>query len=481
VLAAIPLAGAEWEHRRRVARELTAPLAVVPPSALDWVSQHAVIVTPSSGVGRFVPHPFQAELLSDAAPRRIVLKARQTGLSTAIALEALYYALHRPYDRTLFVSRNERLAGLLVQYVQTAIAGLDPPPGLLGESQSKLAFANGSEILSLPANPATGRGYPASRVYLDEAAYLDYADLILQGILPTLSHGGPLTVLSTPHGRNNAFHRIWAGLEGGDWSRHTVRWDRNPRYTLEWATTMRASLTRQAWAEEYECDFVASGDAVFDPEDLARCALGWNPSPVGCTRLVHAWDIGRRSDHTVGLTIGERHGAWHVIDEGPARFARFLAPYPVIQSRIEARHRAAAGRTVVESNGVGDVVIENLGVPVSPFLTTRKTKTQAIQALQLLIQQGRFKHDVEQLHRELSLYSWDDDDLTQDCVMAAAMAAETVAPIRRLAAAFEQASAHPEVPTTRQQLERASINHPAYVAEPDPSHSSRLARGWGAR
>jgi hypothetical protein len=81
------------------------------------------------------------------------------------------------------------------------------------------------------------------------------------------------------------------------------------------------------------------------------------------------------------------------------------------------------GKTWVESNGVGDPVIENHTESVEPFVTTVKTKTQAIQALQLLVQQGRFKHGEEQLDREMSLYQHDDKALIQDSVMAAAIAA----------------------------------------------------------
>lgn len=447
-------------------------------SPLQWAKQNAVIVTPGVGVSPWQPYEYQAALLDDLSPRRLVLKARQTGLSTAIALEALYYALRRDHDRTLFVSRNQELAGLLIQYVQVAIAGLLHPPKLVGESQSKLVFANGSEIVSLPANPSTGRGYPASRVYLDEAAFLEYGDLIMQGILPTLSTGGQMTVQSTPKGRNNLFFRLWSELEGGAWSRHSIHWSDCPRYDEAWVERTRASMTSQAFGEEFDLDFLTSGDAVFDPDDLAKCRVDWKPSPVGCTRLVHIWDIGRRRDHTVGITLGERGTTWHVINEGPAAFARFLAPYPVIQSRIEARHRAAKGTTIVESNGVGDTVIENLTVRVTPFVTTRKTKVQAIQALQLLIQQGRFKHGIDQVDRELSLYEWDDDDLIQDCVMAAALGADHVAPIRQLGAAFDRASKPAPPPTPQQQIRRASFNAPEYV-EDQPPERSRLAAGWG--
>jgi phage terminase large subunit-like protein len=280
VLAADPTETAFYAREvfRRIKQQRAAEM--VPLSPLDWVEQHAVIVTPGRGVSPFRPHPYQAALLEDTSPRRLVLKARQTGLSTVIALEALYYALHRPHDRTLLVSRNQELAALLIGYCQVAIAGLRTIPKLVSESQSKLVFANGSEIVSLPANPATGRGYPASRVYLDEAAFIAYADLIMQGIAPTLAAGGQMTVLSTPKGRVNLFARLWHGLEGGDWSRHRVHWSDCPRYSEAWAERTRAGMTPQAFGEEFDCNFTTSSGAVIwerawadERYDLADAAM----------------------------------------------------------------------------------------------------------------------------------------------------------------------------------------------------------------
>jgi hypothetical protein len=181
-------------------------------------------------------------------------------------------------------------------------------------------------------------------------------------------------------------------------------------------------MTRQAFAEEYDLDFVSSGDAVFDPDDLLACRAGYVNTHTSCREFVTAWDIGRRQDHTVGITLGRSGDVWHVLE-----MERFMAPYPVIQAAIEARAKRF-GRTLVESNGVGDPVIENLMVRVEPFTTTAKSKTQAVQALQLLIQQGQFKFGPahEQLERELSLYEWDDKNLVQDTVMASAIAAQAV-------------------------------------------------------
>lgn len=410
VLAALPLAAASLKLRK-------AQQATAPPVPLDWAREHATIVLPTEGRRPFVPYPYQAKLLEDTSPRRIILKARQTGISNAIAIEALHQALTRPDSTELFVSRNQDAARVLIRYVQHTLNALHPPPALVNENQLELVFPNGSRIVSLPATPSTGRGLAATDVYLDEFAFAAYDALIYESIIGTISTGGSLTILSTPNGRNNMFFRLWSGLEGGEWSRHQVHWSDCPRYDVAWGERTRASMTRQSFAQEYDLDFVVSGDAVFDGADLARCKQGYDGDPSTCEHLITAWDIGRRQDHTVGGTIGRRGDVWHLVG-----FERFLSPYPVIQSRIEQRQRSM-GRTWVESNGVGDPVIENLSVRVEPFTTTAKTKVQAIQALQLLIQQGRFKHAESQLDRELSLYQWDDAGLVQDAVMMAAIAA----------------------------------------------------------
>ena len=402
------------------------------PSALGWAMANATIVLPTEGRQPFAPYPYQVAILEDPSPRRLILKARQTGISNTVAIEALHKAITRPDSTELLVSRNQDAASVLVRYVQHTLNGLADAPKLVNENQSRLAFANGSQIISLPATPATGRGFAATDVYLDEFAFAPYDTLILESVLGTIATGGRMTILSTANGRGNAFFRMWSGLEGGDFSRHRIHWSDCPRYDDAWAERTRASMTRQSFAQEFDLDFLQSGDSVFDPEDLAAARVGHDPDADGCAEYIHAWDLGRRHDHTVGITLGRRGDVWHVV-----RYERVLVPYPVVVSMIERRHKQLPGQTVVESNGIGDPVIEHLGVRVTPFTTTARTKVQAIQALQLMLQQGRFKHDTEQLHRELDLYSWSDEDLIQDSVMAASFAAFAIQdPTRRYAAAF---------------------------------------------
>lgn len=379
----------------------------------------------------FRPYDYQAAFLMDRAPRRLVVKARQIGFSQVIAIEATHKAAMVPDSTVLLVSRNQDLAINLLSYCYVALSGVrDEVPELTKQNESEIAFANGSHIKSLPANRSTGRGFAASDIYLDEYAFQAYAEDIYRSLSPAAGHGGRVTICSTPDGRANHFYQLWAGIDGGAWSRHFVPWDQCPVYDAAWFARERPKYTAQQWASEYEADFVTSGQAVFNADDIAAAAGGWTGlrEPAPDRVYLTAWDIGRRRDATVGITLDITDDVHQVV-----AFERELGlPFPVIQQRIEQRALEYRGRTFVESNGIGDPVIENLTIPVTPFLTTAKTKTQAITALALAMENATFKHAIPQLALEQHLYQWQDEQLVQDCVMAAAIAAYQAARLQEI-------------------------------------------------
>ncbi len=387
-----------------------------------WARESAQIIHPTRGRIPFEPYPYQARLLLDRSPRRLIVKARQIGVSQAAALEALHGAIYEPDSTTLFVSRNGQLAVNLLGYCYTTYDSLPPgrAPALTRTNQEELVLANGSRILSLPANRSTGRGFAGRRVYLDEYAYQEYAADIYRSVSPILGHGGRLTVLSTPDGRANHFYQLWAGIEAGEWSRHVLPWRECPAYDAAWYERERPKYTAQQWASEYECDFVASGQAVFRAEDVEACAAGWLglQEPAAGRKYVTAWDIGQH-DATVGVTLDTTDSETLQV----VAFERLLgASYPHIQSRIAARARSYGGVTYVESNGPGQTVAENLDVIVRGWATTAKSKQQMVTSLALAHESRRLKHDIPQVRLECLLYQWDDKNLIQDCVMALAIA-----------------------------------------------------------
>ncbi len=368
-----------------------------------------------------MPYACQAAILLDRSPRRLIVKARQIGMSQTIALEAVHTALYEHDSTILFVSRNQDLAANLLAYCRNAIAGItDPPTEVVKNNDSEMTWANGSRILSLPANEATGRGFAAKRVYLDEFAYMSYASEIYRSVSPTVGLGGRLTILSTPDGRANHFYQLWLGIEAGEWSRHLIPWRQCPAYDAAWYERERPKYTASQWASEYEASFEASGQSVFSAADVDACKVGWKglQSPHEHRQYVTAWDIGRRHDATVGITLDVTDGDYQVV-----AYARMLdIPFPAQQRLIEQRYHDYPGVHIVEGNNQGDPVIENLNVNVYSFTTTAKSKDAAITALALAHQNHVFKHDIDQLILECQLYERKDAALIQDSVMAAAIA-----------------------------------------------------------
>jgi hypothetical protein len=143
---------------------------------------------------------------------------------------------------------------------------------------------------------------------------------------------------------------------------------------------------------------------------------------------VTAWDLGRKRDPVVGVTVDAEEEVARIV-----AFRRGLRiPWPETVRWIAERDAAYPGRLLVDSTGLGDPVLWMDGMPAAePVVFTPGLKIDMLQALMLLLEQGRLKgpatgHGIEQLWQELRDYRWDDDRLTQDCVMTLAMVAHAV-------------------------------------------------------
>ena len=423
-----------------------------------WARSTATIVHPLRGRIPFVPYPYQAEFLANYhMPRRIVLKARQIGFSQVFALEALYAAITEPESTILLVSRSQDLAVNLLRYCYLTFNNLRDAPELVKANESEMGFANGSRIKSIPANRSTGRGFTANRVYLDEFAYAEYDSDIYQSVSPAVSQGGYLVIGSTPNGVGNLFHELY--LAGDNFSRQCVPWFECPAYWTEaekalgvpreqalWFLKERPKYTAQQWASEFDCDFVGSGDSVFRVPDIDAAETGAVGEQTAQPehRYLTSVDIGRRQDATV----------INVTDISVMPFQRVhherheRIPYPLIQEKIEFCYHAWPGRVFVESNGPGDPVIENLDIPANAFVTTTRSKLQAIQALALLLENKLFKADwTDQERKELTIYQWDDKNLVQDCVMSLAVAASELILMTDLMSPGALAKSSPTAPS----------------------------------
>lgn len=266
-----------------------------------------------------------------------------------------------------------------------------------------------------------GRSRKYKRVIIDEAGLVkDLTELWHAAIRPTLAdYAGDAWLAGTPKGRNG-FWELWErGGVDPDWAHWQMPTDANPYITREEIADMRLSMPALVVAQEIDAEFTEGELTLFRITDIER-ADHHKPREQSVSYTTSV-DVGRRHDATVINTFDTSQLPYRRV-----AFERLeRVPYPKIQERIEARAKLYPGTVVVESNGIGDPVIENLSVSVTPFVTTAKSKMQALQALQLLFEQGNIEATWDARERAaLIACSWDDDH-TADEVMSLALFAIT--------------------------------------------------------
>jgi len=410
------------------------------------------ILHPTKGFIPFKFYPHQIRFLADKSQKRIIVKSRQIGLSQVCALEALHTALWYPGSTVLFISRKEGLAANLLKYVKDILASVPPEHvggRLVTDNTLEMAFPNGSRILSETAAPGTGRGFAGTALYMDEAAWMQYAEAMYQSALPMTSLGGRVTILSSPNGRTGVggfFYQLWSSKMGEGYSKHRIPWYRCPAYNPlgyaihdpneakrvgmqgEWYRSMRPAYSESQWASEYDADFILSGTAYFNDLYINKMSDGWQglKLPEMGHRYIKSWDIGRRGDPTVCMVADVTEYARD--GKTPAQVVYFHRqiglPYEDIARLIEGVHDLYPGWTYIESNGIGDPVVEMVKRrQVNGYFTSQKGKRQALDALKLLMERQLFKCGVEQFLHECRIYEEDDEGLVQDCVMSGSILA----------------------------------------------------------
>jgi len=314
---------------------------------------------------------------------------------------------------------------MLAEVWRDLVARLAPITRGKREQEHRLDLLTGGviEMWSLQ-EPNVARGRKYARVVIDEAAMIAPLEEAWQAVIrPTLTdYAGDAWFLSTPKGQNYFAALYDKGQQAeGDWQSWRMPSHQNPHLPPSELVALQDELPALVYAQEVLAEIVADGLAVFNPGDLDRAdRLPVDTPPMPSMHTLMSVDIGRRRDATVINVFDTRREPFQRVYH--ERLDR--VPYPVIQSTIERVARQYGGRLFIESNGVGDPVIENLMVKAEPFITTARSKAQAIQALQLLLEKGRIAARwTPQERRELIGYAWDDRALQQDCVMSLAIGA----------------------------------------------------------
>ena len=221
----------------------------------------------------FHPDERQSEVLVSAAKRGILNCTRQWGKSTVAAVKALHRALTRDKCLVLVASPTERQSGEFLRKAEEFAQMLGIAPCGDGDNAISLLLPNGSRIVGLPGTEGTVRGFSAvSMLLIDEASRVD--DGMYLALRPMLAVGdGDLWLMSTPYGKRGFFYEAWEH-EGPEWTRVSVAGPDCARIKPEFLDEERRHMGPVWFAQEYLCEFVDNGMAVFGRDAVERALDG---------------------------------------------------------------------------------------------------------------------------------------------------------------------------------------------------------------
>ena len=239
-----------------------------------FMKKYCHIQHPTRGRILFNLYPFQEKVLHLFRDKQnlITLKSRQLGISTLAAGYSLWLMLFHKDKNILALATTQATARNLVTKV---IFMYDELPKWLKlphveKNKLSLRLKNGSKVQAKSSSPDAARSEAVSLLLMDEAAFIDNVDETFTAAQQTLATGGQCMALSTPNGIGNWFHQTWAKAEPGENSFTPVRlpWTVHPERNQVWRDQQDADLGPRMAGQECDCDFLASGDTVFEPDDM---------------------------------------------------------------------------------------------------------------------------------------------------------------------------------------------------------------------
>lgn len=239
------------------------------------------------------------------------------------------------------------------------------------------------------------RGFTFDYLVCDEFAFM--AEQAWTEVLraTVLVKGKKVLLISTPKGKNHFYNMFNLSVV-------------NPQYKSFKMTSYdglashseidgaKLTLPDHVFKQEYLAEFVDDGSGVF-----AKLTINNNPS--GASRYYAGVDLGRADDYTVVTVLNDkghmvqcerfRHDTWQNITN---KVVSIISKYDAV--------------TLVEVNSIGDVIYEQIKKEHSntyPFQTTSKSKQDAIEALQVAVQNGEFTSlEIDWLKQEFEIFEY---------------------------------------------------------------------------
>jgi phage FluMu gp28-like protein len=255
--------------------------------------------------------PYQRRWLADPHPFKIGLWSRQSGKDFTCAAEAAIDALLDPGTHWVILACGERQAAESLQKVRQWLELAYYETQCMPEMEmrcgaTEIRLANSSRITALPACAETIRGYSAN-VILTEFAFHPDAEEIWRAVFPTVSNPmrngqKKLRVISTPSGHGNFFHDLWLNAPGFSKHKVTIHDAIADGLPLDLQQLREGIHNPEAWAQEYECEFLDQSSALLAANLIQSCE-----SPEAVEHSTAELLSGLSGELFLGIDFGRKH------------------------------------------------------------------------------------------------------------------------------------------------------------------------------
>ena len=293
-----------------------------------FLSRYSYIQHPTRGRMLFDLYDYQKTSLKEFHDfdYNIVLKGRQIGISTLVAGYSLWLLLFHRDKNILVIATKQETAKNLVTKVRFMHQNL--PVWLRGsvttDNKLSLQFANGSQIKAVASSKDAGRSEALSLLILDEAAFIDDAEIIWTAASSTLSTGGKAILLSTPNGIGNFFHKMWQQAENkaNGFNPILLDWRVHPERDQAWRDRQTELMGEMEASQEHDASFIFSGNTVIPPDIIEFYKKTYVQEPIskqGFDGNLWVWEYPLAGKSyvvcaDVARGDGEDYSTFHVID-----------------------------------------------------------------------------------------------------------------------------------------------------------------------
>jgi hypothetical protein len=370
-----------------------------------FIDKYVKIRHPTRGLIPFKTFEYQKRTLGFFHKKRfnVILKPRQMGFTEITSAFIVWLILFHPDASVLCLSTKSETAKNVIRRVRTALKNV--PKWLLisdiqTDNKTSIELSNGSWVKSVAKSADAGRSEALTLLVIDEAAHIEGFDEIWTGIKPTVSAGGRIIMLSTPNGVGNVFHKVYEEAQTGanDFNPIRVEWWEHPehiadlkidpktgKHTSTWFKKETKGFSVRQIAQEFECEFLASGDTFFTTELMQLVQNGLLPDfGVGDGLQLYAAPV-KGAQYIMGVDCatgkGEDSGAAHVFEvqsmEQVAELSQKMMPNEFAQAICQLGHDYNGALMVIENNAVGLAVIEHVKLHAYPNLFYSKKGAKA--------------------------------------------------------------------------------------------------------